>query len=205
MPLIITGTQRAGTTATARLFQAEGHDLGSTLMDEVGGLENETVSSFYRHYLGDPTFPFDDFPNLTQGARTEFEFMFMSWPVIKFSYLCMNPAFVSIWHKFRPVGCGDRFLIMYRNTETVCQSKRRHIERFSHDSQLLGLPPYAMQYNFDASCVALNNLGYPITIMPFDRLIQDFSINQYLTNLGTDLRIKEETWEKIIDPGKVHC
>lgn len=207
--LIITGAQRSGTTAVAQLFQAEGYDLGGSLIDEVGGLENKVVSLFYRDYLGDPTFPYDDFPNLTEtySYTSTFDFVELDRPVIKFSYLFMNPAFIYIWNRFRPTEVyGDKFLVMYRQADKIVQSKTRHPERFYHDSQLLNQPAAVLNWNFRVSCSVMSNLGCPMTVMPMDELIYNFSINKYLEAMQVDpaIRIKEETWLNIIDPGKVH-
>ena len=61
--LVITGTQRSGTSLIARALEESGYDLGSTLWDEEvqGGLDNDLICGFYQQYLGDPTFPFDDY------------------------------------------------------------------------------------------------------------------------------------------------
>ena len=207
--LVITGTQRSGTTAVAQLFQAEGYDLGSSVMDEVGGLENDVVSLFYRDYLGDPTFPFDDYPGLdeTRWHTSIFEFLNLGRPVIKFSFLCMNPAFIYIWNRYRPTEIyNDKFLVMYRRADKVVDSKARHPVRFSHDSQLLNQPAQVLKWNFGVSCSVMSRLEMPMTVMSMDDLINNFTINSYLEALDVDpeIRIKEETWLKVIDPGKVH-
>ena len=200
--LVITGTQRSGTTAAASLFKEEGYDLGSDLWDEVGGLENETICAFYRMYLGDETFPFTNFPGLPQGHANHFANL--SLPVVKFSMLCMNPAFVTIWSKFRPPSKGDRFLVMKRGTRAVTDSKAAHKEIFQQDSWLLNQDSWVLRENRAMSISYLKDFGYPISIMPFENLMYNFCINDYLKQMGCDLRIKRYTWEKVIDPGKVH-
>ncbi|GAH38106.1 unnamed protein product, partial [marine sediment metagenome] len=164
--LCITGTQRSGTTAAASLFKAEGYDLGSDLWDEVGGLENETICAFYRDYLGDPVFPFSNFPNLPEGHANHFALLDL--PVVKFSMLCMNPAFVTIWSKFRPPEKGDRFLIMKRGIRAVTESKDAHREIFSQDSWLLNQDSGTMRANRAMSIRYLQDLGYPISVMHFE-------------------------------------
>ena len=205
--LVITGTQRSGTSAAALLFQEEGYNLGSNLWDDVaqGGLENEVVCAFYREYLGDPTFPFDDFDLPTGPLENAISyFTYLNNHVIKFSYLCMNPAFVTIWSKFRPPSQGDRFLIMQRDFDDVIASKKAHYTRFEHDSRLLLQEPGTLKRNFYNSLGTLIDLGYPTVVMPFKDIMYSYCINTYLIHLGCNLRIKEETWEKVIDPGKVH-
>ena len=61
--LVVTGTQRSGTSVIAKALIESGYDIGSTWYDEIaqGGYENELVCGFYRDNLGDPSFPFDDF------------------------------------------------------------------------------------------------------------------------------------------------
>lgn len=214
--LVITGTQRSGTTAAASLFKEEGYDLGSDLWDEVGGLENETICAFYREYLGDPIFPFSNFPALdkrkpldlsgpvSQHLLPEEEFSILDLPVVKFSMLCMNPAFVTIWSKFRPPSKGDRFLVMGRSKMSVISSKKASWRIFKQDSRLLQQTAGALRWNFRVSIGLLIDYGYPVSVMPFKSLMHNFCINDYLAQMGCDLRIKEETWKKVIDPGKVH-
>ena len=206
--LVITGTQRSGTTAAASLFKAEGYDLGSDLWDEVGGLENETICAFYREYLGDDRFPFTNFPAL-QGIRLSGPLSFalfeqVSLPVVKFSMLCMNPAFVTIWSKFRPPSKGDEFLVMNRSKMLVVKSKRASWDIFQQDSILLNQDAHTMSHNFATSVGLLTDYGYPVSVMPFEDLMNNFSITYYLAEMGCHLRIREKTWEKVIDPGKVH-
>jgi len=202
--LIITGTQRSGTSAAALMFQEEGYDVGSDLWDDIaqGGLENEIACAFYRDYLGDPAFPFDDFPNLPRVNQTAFANL--NLPVIKFSYLCMNPAFVTIWSKFRPPSKGDRFLVMRRNFDTVVASKRAHYDRFLHDSRLLTQEPETLSGNYMGSIGLLVDLGYPVAFMTFNDLMYNYCINDYLAYIGCNLRIREETWKKVIDTSKIH-
>jgi len=185
------------------LFKAEGYNLDSDLWDEVGGLENETICAFYREYLGDNTFPFTNFPGLPQGTDAR-DFTFLDLPVVKFSMLCMNPAFVTIWSKFRPPEFGDEFLVMNRNKDAVFESKRHSWEIFKQDSVLLHQNPETLRWNFATSLGLLKDYGYSVSVMPFEDLMENFCINDYLISMGCPLRICEETWEKVIDPRKVH-
>lgn len=77
--LVITGTQRSGTSLVAQMFQKEGYDLGTEWWDDKaeGGLDNPLICAFYRDHLGDKTFPFDDMklPKLsTRELRSRFDF-----------------------------------------------------------------------------------------------------------------------------------
>ena len=211
--LVITGTQRAGTTLVASLFAHDGYYLGNTNKDEVGGFENQTICSFYRDYLGDIDFPYADFPHDRSpivGVQQPFShvagsFAFLDLPVVKFSYLCMNPAFVSIWLKFRPAEAyHDKFLILHRNPFHVIRSKKIKGHKFDNDSLLIQQSAAALENNFATSVQMIQNGGYENTIIPFDKLITDFVINNYLAALDVDIRILRTTWEEIYDSDKVH-
>jgi len=220
--LCITGTQRSGSSAVAKLFINAGYDVGSGLWDEEvsGGYENEIICAFYRYYLGDPTFPFDDFPGLDSYSREDlqkrFEWLgckqsshFDPGPrplVVKFSYLCMNPAFVTIWHKFRPPECQlDKFLVLERDPYAVVTSKYRYIERFNHDSFLLNQEPRYLGYNFRTSLRLLREqYEYPVSVLPLDELLDEFTLNEHLEKLGSSLRLTEENWKSTINRSKIH-
>jgi len=211
--LIITGTQRAGTTLVASLFVDAGYFLGITNRDDVGGFENQTICSFYRDYLGDETFPYSDFPHdrpAITGVEQPFthiagSFAFLDLPVVKFSYLCMNPTFVSIWHKFRPEEAyHDKFLILHRNPFHVIRSKKIKKERFNLDSVLIKQTAAALESNFAMSTQMIQDFGYQNVIVPFKALITDFVINNYLAELGVEVRILRTTWDTIFDSDKIH-
>jgi len=211
--LVITGTQRAGTTLVASLFAHDGYYLGNTNKDEVGGFENQTICSFYRDYLGDIDFPYADFPHDRSpivGVQQPFShvagsFAFLDLPVVKFSYLCMNPAFVSIWHKFRPEeSYHDKFLILHRNPFHVIRSKKIKGHKFDNDSLLIQQSAASLESNYAMSEQMIQNFGYTSVIVPFDKLITDFVINNYLTLLNVDIRILRTTWEAIYDSDKIH-
>lgn len=197
--LVITGTQRSGTTLMANLLREGGYDLGSDLWDEAGGLENELISGFYRDYLGDPRFPFDDYPWPACPPR---RFKLLNYKVVKFSYLLMNPAFVYIWHKFRPE--GDVFLVMNRNKTDVVKSKLRLPERFEHDSDLLTQGPRGLAENFRMSLGILCGF-YDIATLQFPACISSLgATNNVLRLLDPSVQIEPEVWVRLVDPSKVH-
>jgi len=211
--LIITGTQRAGTTLVASLFAGEGYYLGNTNNDEVGGFENQIICSFYRDYLGDDSFPYEGFPHdrpAITGSQQPFthiagSFAYLDLPVIKFSYLCMNPAFVSIWHKFRPEEAyHDQFLILRRDPSHVVWSKKIKRDVFDMDSPLIKQTSASIDNNFMMSTSLLQHLGYRSVIVPFENLISDFVINNYLSLLDIDIRIPRATWDRIFDIDRIH-
>lgn len=201
--LVITGTQRSGTSVIAKALIESGYDIGSTWFDKVaqGGYENELVCGFYKDYLGDTSFPFDDFDI---DLRSEFAFSDYNPQVIKFSYLLMNPAFVTIWHRYRPH--NDTFLVMSRQKEHVIQSKMRVASRFKHDSILLQQTPEALKWNFHTSLVLLSKLGYKGRVLPFPDCLHWplFEINNRLALLDPSVQIDPKAWTNVVDLNKVH-
>lgn len=200
--LVITGTQRSGTSLIAMALEESGYDLGSTLWDEdvQGGFDNDLICGFYQQYLGDPTFPFDDYdwPVVEPG-----QFRAMGYEVIKFCYLLMNPAFVSMWHKFRPE--GDTFLVLNRDKGDVVRSKKRRGERFKHDSLLLKQSERELFGNFDMSIYALRMLDYRYEMLYFPECVSDLGkVNKALAKLEPNVQIKPEVWERVFDPSKIH-
>lgn len=210
--LVITGAQRSGTSLMARLLKDSGYNVGSRLGDEAGELENEVVSAFYREYLGDPTFPYDDakLPYLCEYNQIYSHgwtgvFANYHCDVCKFSFLTMNPAFVYIWHKFRPPSKGDKFLVMLRNEHHIVQSKVRMKDRFKHDSELLNLDAPSLARNRALSCYLLDSLGYKLQYLPFPRYLADLEeTNKVLSYLNSKTQIRREVWEDVVDTSKVH-
>lgn len=210
---VITGTQRSGTSLLAKALQMSGYDLGSTLWDEEvqGGLESDLICGFYRNYLGDPTFPFDDF-DVPKVSSFTFEQLGVglpgqAWKITKFSYLLMNPIFVMIWNKFRPVEThNDTFLVLQRNLGDVISSKNRHRERFSHDSVLLMQSVEQLWDNYDESLNLIRTYGYSYLVIPFPELLGwDCSkLNQSLQHLDAGVQVTQAVWEKVVDPSLVH-
>ena len=201
--LVITGTQRSGTSLIAKALEESGYDLGSTLWDEEvqGGFDNDLICGFYQQYLGDPTFPFDDYE---WPATEPKQFAAMNYEVVKFCYLLMNPAFVAIWHKFRPE--GDTFLVMNRNKKHVVKSKLRMWKRFKHDSLLLRQSTSELLYgNFYTSVLLLGDLGYKYQWLDFPECVSNLGkINEALAMLDPNVQIDPKAWERIYDPSKIH-
>jgi len=200
--LVITGTQRSGTSLIARVLEETGYDLGSSLWDEEvqGGLDSDLICGFYQQYLGDPTFPFDDYEWPVVEPE---QFAAMDYEVVKFCYLLMNPAFVTIWHKFRPE--GDTFLVMHRKPEHVVASKLRKWERFRHDSLLLVQVSKPLHSNFHHSTHLLRSLGYKYETLYFPECVSSLGkINEALRSLDPDVQINSEVWDKLYDPTKIH-
>ena len=204
--LVITGTQRSGTSLIARALIESGYDLGSNWFDKKvqGGYEHEMVCMFYRQYLGDPDFPFRDM-NLPTYQDCTIPFQRLDFEVIKFSYLLMNPAFVSIWHKFRPE--GDTFLVMDRPKKQVLKSKARHWNQFDKDSYLLQQSARTLKDSFHRSLTLLRSLGYPAYLISFPACITAGGldeINKGLNYLDPNVQIQLEVWERVLDETKIH-
>ena len=201
--LVITGTQRSGTSVIAKALIESGYDLGSTWYDEIaqGGYENEMVCGFYRRYLGDPSFPFDDFHLPIVSEHKLYQY---NPQVIKFSYLLMNPAFVTIWHRYRPH--NDTFLVMSRSKEHVMRSKMRVPDRFEHDSLLLMQDIATMNWNFRTSSQLLPALGYQARVLPFPACLHwpVSDINERLAYLDPSVQIWPKAWARVVDLNKVH-
>ncbi len=210
---IITGTQRSGTSLLAKALQMSGYNIGSTLWDEEiqGGLESDLICGFYRDYLGDPTFPFDDF-NVPKVSSFTFEQLGaglpgQAWKVAKFSYLLMNPIFVMIWNKFRSVEKhNDTFLVLQRNLEDVISSKNRYKERFAHDSVLLMQSAKQLEDNYDESLNLIQAMGYNYIVIPFPEYLKwDCStLNKQLQCLDHHVQVTQAVWKKVVDPSLVH-
>lgn len=198
--LVITGTQRSGTSLIATALVESGYELGGIPWDEVGGHENEVICGFYNQYLGDPTFPFDTYnwPIVDSG-----QFAAVGYQVAKFSFLLMNPVFVTIWHKFRP--SGDTFLVMFRDKQHVIDSKIRCWNRFKHDSRLLQQAAGYLSWNYAASIRMLTRLGYGYEVLNFPKCVSDLGkINHALARLDPNVQINLTAWERVFDTSKIH-
>lgn len=206
--LVICGTQRSGTSLIAKALIESGFDLGTEWFDEEvqGGFEWPPACWFFRTYLGDPTFPFDDLPiDPTQGGKYknfEFTHELEGQLVCKFSYLMMNPVFVYIWHKFRP---NDTLLMLRRDAEAVCLSKAQHGSRFSHDSRLLKQSESYLRYNVRMSLKVIRKL-YPhrARTLLFPEEMDLETINLDLLALDPRVQITQEAWDRVYDPSKIH-
>ena len=202
--LVVTGTQRSGTSLIAKALIESGYDLGASWFDEEvqGGYENEVICAFYRWYLGDPTFPFDDF-ELPTYQYAAIVFKNFDQKVAKFCYLLMNPAFVMIWHKFRPK--GDTFLIMNRSKKDVILSKERIPERFHHDSLLLDQTSEQLHENFLQSWTLLVEHYRTVSLsFPACTTYEILHINRDLAKLDPTVQIKPEVWKRTLDTSKIH-
>jgi len=202
--LLITGTQRSGTSFVTNFFKQSGYDVGSDFWHEDinGGLEHLQICSFFRRYLGDPDFPFSDLPFGFDPNLDERNITHIPEKVGKFSFLMMLPILPYIWHKFR--GTQDAFLILTRPLDHIVQSKKR-VTRFGTDSILLDQAPAYLGYNFNLSLRIIVKLGITYRIMEFPKLLKDFkTFSQTILELGLDIRNKKDVWDSLVDFKKVH-
>lgn len=203
--LVVTGTQRSGTSVMTKLIKESGYDVGSNFWDAAvqGGFENELICGFYREYLGDPTFPFNDFDIPVIGPS---QFTHIKYEVVKFSFLLMSPVFVAIWNKFRPFAThGDCFLVMNRNKEDVISSKQRVPQRFRHDSRLITQEAEMLRHNFNESLMLMGSLGAYVQMLLFPSCLRSrMKVNETLMHLSPEIYIPGEVWDQVIDHDKVH-
>lgn len=137
--LVITGTQRSGTSFMAKFFKECGFDLGTEFWDERvnGGLESPDVCDFYKSIVGDPEFPFHGYwPRIERDEFVRLASLHKEFDVIKFSYLLSNPLFLNRWLDIRR-DCDDTFLIMKRPLEDVIKSRKTKPEFDEEDSEII--------------------------------------------------------------------
>jgi hypothetical protein len=205
--LIITGTQRSGTTFTAQFLHRCGLQFGEQIdWDETitGGFDDLGVDRFLREYIGDKTFSYRDIDDMAvHGGEIEPN-IFPKGDVFKVAYLLMNPIFIHILHKFRGKG-GDRFLILNRNKDDVWRTKQRRWDRFVKDSTLLKQYPDEMRFNWNRSISVIDEYGYDYEVLQFPEFLGDFdAFAETLERLGHDVWQYEDEWNRLVDPDKVH-
>lgn len=206
--IVITGAQRSGTSVIAECLIKSGYDLGADWYDQEvnGGYDSPIVCAFYRDYLGDDRFPFEDMKvPFWPGIQTSFKHLGSDIDALKFCYLTMNPAFVSIWQRFRPLNYGDQFLVMLRDPKDIIQSKRRILSRFKYDSELLNQDVQELARNRAHSTYLLRQLGYQVEYLPFPACLSELTrVNTVLARLDAGIQIKEDVWNQTVDFTKVH-
>jgi len=161
--LLITGTQRSGTSVLSKLLMNLGYDLGTrSWHDDInGGLESPHICWAMRKYLDLPGFPFEGFD---EWIGNEVEPMDLSeldkkFDVQKFSFLLMNPNFVRTYLHLRRR--KDRFLILTRDPSDVIKSKactRERVARFYGDHRILKLDAKTLRKRF-FECLEILNEG----------------------------------------------
>jgi hypothetical protein len=204
--LLITGTQRCGTSLTADFVRACGYPV-SGAADEVGKYENAEIAMAYRYILNDHTFPWSTYPFVLPPEEVR-PLHSIDGPVAKFSFLMMDPRLMRIWIEHRRHK-RDRLLILVRETEKVCRSKRNtaaRAEQFSTDSAMLQISPAQLKQNWFDSFMVLLNSGLPYWILKFPRFVDDYpSVRLALRDFGQLEEIPEEPhlWNSMIDRTKI--
>lgn len=206
--LLITGTQRTGTSFVANFCKQSGYDLGTDFWhsDINGGLESPDICKFYRDKLGDPTFPFSDFDEAVNNREYK-PLRELNYDVQKFSYMLMNPQFVDMWFKER--GNQDRLLILMREAEKVCKSKTNsdiRTQRFSTDSSLINLTPNELKQNWYDSFCRIMDYEIPFTILKFPNYMTDYNkVYNALNKKGGLDKISENSklWNSLFDDEKI--
>lgn len=179
--IVITGTQRSGTSLMARFFQTCGFDLGTNFWDERvnGGLESPDVCNFYRDTFKDNSFPFSTYWNLIErDSFRSFYDLEKYYQVLKFSYLLSNSAFVEYWLDVRR-GKDDRFIVLKRNADQVCLSKKSNPIFMKEDWKYLPKTGTVLEFWFDLCLKLLKDhfkvlvIDFPITYQSSEVLIED--------------------------------
>jgi len=156
--LIVTGTQRSGTTFLSECFINGGFDLGSTLYDAdiSGGYESEFFLKWSSKYI--KNFPFKDANYDTKSKLKS---------VNKISFLMCLPSLLSIFIEENKINA--KWLVLKRNFNDVYDSKRSK-KRFLLDHILLNQNPQELEMNFQKSIELLNYYEQKFIIIPFDTL-----------------------------------
>lgn len=193
--LVITGTQRSGTSLMAKFFKLMHYDLGTAFWDPRinGGLENPDVCHAYKELVGTQDFPFSKFWSLTDKKDNFTPLKDLNKPVIKFSYLTMLPEFIDYW--FQQRGNQDHFLIMKRPFIKVAKSKKYNQIVFSEDWEGLDMSAVQMKLNHEKALKLLRFYGISYSIIPFP-IISDF-IPGLREFSGLDMPDAERIWENL--------
>ena len=205
--LLITGTQRTGTSLMSSYCKSLGYDMGTDFWHKEinGGLESPDICEYYSKELNDPTFPFIDFRESVK--RKSFKNLSeLTYDVQKFSFLLMNPKFVDIWVRER--NNKDKMLILMRNMEDVCKSKEATLERslrFGGDSKWLKQSPNQLKINWYDSLIKLKNNNVPIYFLKFPNYLTNYDdvFNALKTFGGLNIKYNPKSWNNIIDLKKI--
>lgn len=197
--IIITGTQRSGTSMMAKFFKLCGYDLGTDFWDDRidGGLENPDICNFYRDVLGNNQFPFTRYWELI-GTDTFRSIHNLDLKVAKFSYLLMCPTFVTQWIKSR--GKKDKFIIMWRDIRAVVNSKNSRQEFKQEDWSGLNQTAEELQQNRIISIDILKKHGLAYIIVPFP----DKNINIQELSDFCNLPLSAKVWYEFFNTKKIH-
>lgn len=197
--ILITGTQRAGTTVLLEFLSRCGYKTGNEMdwdKGVFGGRENLNIANFIGDYIGDESFPFTEFPEAEPRLKN------LNIELAKSSYLLMNPVFLNIYYKFR--GNRDKLIVMNRDKDAVIESKRNYWKQFKKDSLLLKQGGSYLQHNFLKSLELLDKYEFEYTIVNFPYFTESFDyLQQKLAKLDIDISDNEELFYELIDRDKI--
>jgi hypothetical protein len=171
--LLITGTQRTGSTLLASFLQRCGYEFTGD-NDSVGAHDDANISMEYRRILNDPTFPWSNYPS----ERASFplpRLRYLDYEMAKWPFLMMDPKLMEIWIQER--GGRDKLLILVRGMEHVVLSKKNtsaRVRQFSTDSDRLKLSAERLKQNwFDCFMLVLSQ-RIEHRILKFPEFTRDF-------------------------------
>lgn len=200
--IVITGTQRSGTSIMAKFVKECGYDLGTDFWDDRldGGLESPDVCNYYRDRLGDSSFPFTKYWELVDRKNMFTSFKEIPWEVVKFSYLLMIPDFVDWWYEVR--GNQDKFVIMWRSITSIMTSKRSRNDIFLlEDWRKLNMSRSELNENRIESLSRMKKYKMSYLIIPFPcRVFSIMRLREFTKLDALYLRI----WNKVYDKTKIH-
>ena len=201
--IVITGTQRSGTSLMARFIKECGYNLGTDWWDDRidGGLESPDICNFYRDVVGSDQFPFTKFWEFNpQTTFHSFKHMDSAVEIAKFSYLLMVPGFVHQWFASR--GNEDKFIVMYRDTKAVVKSKESRPEFGIEDWHELNQTEEQMSLYRDISLRTMKYYGMEYVLVPFPMVNPKSDIDVIEEFTGLELSMK--VWNNIFDKSKIH-
>jgi|AntDeeMinimDraft_6_1070357.scaffolds.fasta_scaffold01484_8 hypothetical protein len=204
--LVITGTQRSGTSFMASFFKECGYELGTDFWDVRinGGLESPDICNFYRNYLQDPRFPFDGYWDMIERETFyPLQKLHEHFDVVKFSYLLANPIFVEYWLNIRR-GFNDTFLIMDRPLEDVMRSRATKPELDDEDSCIIPRSYLQLKLNWNRSYNKINGNNMGHFMIPFPSNDAKQVVKTIKSRTDIDLPDNaEEIYNTLYNPSKV--
>lgn len=207
--LLITGSQRSGTSLVAKYCQSMGYNLGSDFWDDNinAGLESEAICKFYSEAMGMPNLPFKNFP-YSQENYPKLEDI--ESKIQKSSFLMTSPDFVDLWYHRRQN--QDKFLILTRNSIEIVRSKSHSPERieiFGEQDSSLDQDIEQIGSNWYESYMRIMEYGIDHHVLKFPEFAVDgaFELRSVLEgfteNIAFSAPIGLTKWRKMYDPSKI--
>lgn len=199
--IVITGTQRSGTSLMAKFAQQCGYDLGTEFWDDRldGGLENPVICEHFSDLLESEQFPFKGYWDMV-GEYKRSLLSTLDLEVAKFSYLLMNPDFVDQWYKER--GASDKFIIMWRDAEDIHKSKTMRDNIFgAEDHPMLNQSAEKINWNRHRSLRKMEEYGMQYHLVDFPN-IKDWQLTKIAR--FSNLKLTKNVWDKLYNVNKIH-